>query len=42
MKRRECDKIEVILHIDGGISVHDNGRGIPVGFIGMKGSLQLN
>ena len=26
-----CDKIEVILHIDGSISVHDNGRGIPVG-----------
>ncbi len=26
-----CNKIEVILHIDGSISVHDNGRGIPVG-----------
>ena len=26
-----CNKIEVILHIDGSLSVHDNGRGIPVG-----------
>ena len=25
-----CDKIEVMLHVDGSISVRDNGRGIPV------------
>ena len=25
-----CDKIEVIIHIDGSITVEDNGRGIPV------------
>jgi len=25
-----CDKIKVILHRDGGVSISDNGRGIPV------------
>ena len=26
-----CDKVEVVLNADGSVSVHDNGRGIPVG-----------
>jgi DNA gyrase subunit B len=25
-----CDKIEVAIHVDGSISIRDNGRGIPV------------
>ncbi len=25
-----CDRIEVILHRDGSVAVHDNGRGVPV------------
>ncbi|MDD5260748.1 MAG: DNA topoisomerase (ATP-hydrolyzing) subunit B [Methylacidiphilales bacterium] len=25
-----CDKIEVVIHVDGSISIRDNGRGIPV------------
>ncbi|UOD35413.1 DNA topoisomerase (ATP-hydrolyzing) subunit B [Deferribacteraceae bacterium V6Fe1] len=26
-----CDEIKVILHVDGSVTVEDNGRGIPVG-----------
>ncbi|HIF08080.1 MAG TPA: DNA gyrase subunit B, partial [Gemmatimonadetes bacterium] len=25
-----CDQVDVVLHLDGSISVEDNGRGIPV------------
>ncbi len=25
-----CDRIDVIIHVDGSISIRDNGRGIPV------------
>src|SRR5689334_19548738 len=26
----KCDKIDVVIHVDGSISIRDNGRGIPV------------
>ncbi len=26
-----CDEVHVVIHNDGSLSVHDNGRGIPVG-----------
>src|SRR5204863_498232 len=25
-----CSKIEVVVHVDGSVSIRDNGRGIPV------------
>ena len=32
-----CDKITVIIHLDGSCSVEDNGRGIPVGMHAKEG-----
>ena len=32
-----CDTVEVILHVDGSVSVKDNGRGIPTGMHPQKG-----
>jgi DNA gyrase subunit B len=32
-----CDRIEVTLLADGGVRVHDNGRGIPVGNVESEG-----
>ena len=32
-----CDKITVIINADQSLTVEDNGRGIPVGFIKKKG-----
>ncbi|MBI5611015.1 MAG: DNA gyrase subunit B, partial [Deltaproteobacteria bacterium] len=26
-----CNRIDIVLHLDGSLSVQDNGRGIPVG-----------
>lgn len=32
-----CDQVSVVLHLDGGCSVEDNGRGIPVGMHAEEG-----
>ena len=32
-----CDKVTVILHLDGSCTVEDNGRGIPVGMHAEEG-----
>ena len=36
-----CDKIEVILHADGSVSIQDNGRGVPAGINAKTGTPTL-
>ena len=32
-----CTKVDVIIHVDGSVTVKDNGRGIPIGVIAEEG-----
>ncbi|MGA9828270.1 MAG: DNA topoisomerase (ATP-hydrolyzing) subunit B [Rhodanobacteraceae bacterium] len=32
-----CDRISVTIHLDGSVTVRDNGRGIPVGMLAAEG-----
>ncbi len=36
-----CDKIEVVLHPDGSVSIQDNGRGVPAGINAKTGTPTL-
>ncbi|MCA9786338.1 MAG: hypothetical protein KC488_07285, partial [Candidatus Cloacimonetes bacterium] len=36
-----CDQIDITLHIDGSVSVADNGRGIPVDMHATEGKSAL-
>ena len=36
-----CDSVDVVLHLDGSVSVRDNGRGIPVAMHPTEGKSAL-
>ncbi|MEZ6142457.1 MAG: DNA gyrase subunit B [Zavarzinella sp.] len=36
-----CKNVQIIIHLDGGLSVADDGRGIPVGMIEQEGKSNL-
>lgn len=36
-----CSKIDIIIHTNGGLTVHDNGRGIPVDTVAKTGKSAL-